>query len=284
MRHVIVGVVVLAAAVLGLAACSPLRTINILTPSDTYTLVSDVEYGKNARQRLDIYKPISPQHDVPVVVFFYGGSWTGGSRRDYKFVGEALAARGIMTVIADYRLSPEVVYPAFVEDSAAAVAWTVRHIAQEGGDVQRLFVMGHSAGGYNAAMVALDQRWLAAQGLRPAVLHGWIGLAGPYDFIPIENNDIKPAFLYPDTPRESQPIHHVTAQSPSALLLAGSDDEVVDPKRNTLQMAELLKAKGVPVEVEIFDGVSHPMMIGTVWKPLRGRAPVLERIVDFVKR
>lgn len=284
MRHVIVGVAVLAAVVLGLAACSPLRTINILTPSDTYSLVSDIAYGQNPRQRLDIYKPLSPQQPVPVVVFFYGGSWTGGSRTDYKFVGEALAARGIMTVIADYRLSPEVVYPAFVEDSAAAVAWTVRHIAEQGGDLKRLFVMGHSAGGYNAAMVALDQRWLAAQGLQPSVLHGWIGLAGPYDFIPIENNDIKPAFLYPNTPRESQPIHHVTAASPPALLLAGSADDIVDPKRNTLQMADLLKAQGVPVQVEIFEGVGHPMMIGVVWKPLRSRAPVLERVVDFVKQ
>lgn len=283
MRKLLIGVAVVVVSVVGLAACAPLRTINVLTPGDTYTLHENVAYGVLLRQRLDVYKPLQPHSPAPVVVFFYGGSWTGGTRADYKFVGEALAARGIVTVIADYRLSPEVTYPAFLQDSAAAVAWAVRNIAAQGGDPARLFVMGHSAGGYNAAMVALDARWLKEQGLTQAALHGWIGLAGPYDFIPIENPDIKPAFLYPNTPPDSQPINHVTALSPPALLLAGSDDTVVDPTRNTLQLAERLRSVGVPVEAEVFEGISHPMMIGVVWKPLRGKAPVLERVVDFVQ-
>ncbi len=283
MRKLLMGVVVIVVSIAGLAACSPLRAINVLTPGDTYTLEEGVAYGALPRQRLDVYTPLQMRGPAPVVVFFYGGSWTGGSRADYKFVGEALAARGIVAVIADYRLSPEVVYPAFVQDSAAAVAWAVRSIAARGGDPARLFVMGHSAGAYNAAMVALDPRWLEEQGLTQAALHGWIGLAGPYDFIPIENPDIKPAFLYPDTPVESQPINRVTGSSPPALLLAGSADTVVDPRRNTLQLAERLRSKGVQVEVDIFEGISHPMMIGAIWKPLRSRAPVLERVVDFVK-
>ncbi|RYF58589.1 MAG: alpha/beta hydrolase [Comamonadaceae bacterium] len=282
MRKVLIGVAVVVVSVVGLAACSPLKTINVFTPSDTYRLTEDVAYGESPRQRLDVYTPINAQGPSPVVVFFYGGSWTGGSRTDYKFVGEALAARGIVTVVADYRLSPEVVYPAFVQDSAQAVAWAVRNIAKEGGDPSHLFVMGHSAGGYNAAMVALDKRWLGEQGLTQSAVRGWIGLAGPYDFIPIENPDIKPAFLYPNTPPESQPINHVTASSPPALLLAGSDDDIVEPRRNTLQLAELLRKQGVPVQAQVFNGISHPMMIGVVWKPLRGRAPVLDRVVDFV--
>lgn len=284
MRNVLLGFAVVVVSVSALTACSPLRAVNALTPSSTYTLEEGVPYGTLPRQRLDIYQPLNVHDPAPVVVFFYGGSWTMGARADYKFVGEALAARGIVAVVADYRLSPAVTYPAFVQDSAAAVAWTVRNIAGRGGDPERLYVMGHSAGAYNAAMVALDAWWLKEEGLSPSALQGWIGLAGPYDFIPIENPEVRPAFLFPNTPPESQPIHHITASSPPALLLTGSADKVVNPQRNTLQLAQRLRGAGVPVQVEVFEGVSHTMMIGAVWKPLRGRAPVLERVIDFVER
>ena len=118
-----------------------------------------------------------------MVVFFYGGSWNSGSRDDYGFVGEALASRGIVVVIADYRLYPQVRYPAFLQDNAHAVAWTYQHIAEHGGDPHQLYVMGHSSGAYNASMLALDPRWLKAVNLSPTMLKGWIGLAGPYDFL-----------------------------------------------------------------------------------------------------
>lgn len=276
----LIGAAVLTA--LGLAACSPLKTVNLFTARDTYRLTADVPYGIEPRQALDVYTPLGLTEAAPVVVFFYGGSWISGSRGDYRFVGEALAARGIVAVVADYRLSPSVVYPAFVQDGAQAVAWTTRHIAAQGGDPGRVFVMGHSAGAYNAAMVALDARWLGALGLSPSALRGWIGLAGPYDFLPVTNPDVRPAFLYPDTPPDSQPIRHVSPASPPALLLAGTDDDVVDPARNTAQLAAALRQHGVPVQSQVFDGVGHAMMIGAFWKPLRYRAPVLDQIAAFV--
>ncbi|MDE2608299.1 MAG: alpha/beta hydrolase, partial [Burkholderiales bacterium] len=117
-----------------LAACSPLRTIDRLTPDNTYHLSAGIAYGPLARQKLDIYAPLGATRPTPVVVFFYGGNWDSGARGEYRFVGEALAARGITAVIADYRLYPQVVYPAFVEDSARAVAWTLAHIGSYGGD------------------------------------------------------------------------------------------------------------------------------------------------------
>jgi acetyl esterase/lipase len=116
------------------------------------------------------------------------------------------------------------------------------------------------------------------------MLRGWIGLAGPYDFTPIEDEDIKPAFLFPDTPPDSQPINHVGESRVPALLLAGGDDKTVDPVRNTRQLAEKLRAAGVPVQVEAFDGVGHGMMIGSFARPLRFRAPVLERVVRYVEQ
>lgn len=265
------------------AACSPLQTINALTPSSTYTLNADVAYGEGARERLDIYAPAGLSGPAPVVVFFYGGNWNSGSRTDYKFVGEALASRGILTVIADYRLYPQVRYPAFLEDAAAAVAWTMEEVQRYGGDPARLFVMGHSAGAYNAAMVALDGRWLARSARTPAILRGWIGLAGPYDFVPIENRDTRPVFFFPDTPPESQPINHVTAASPATLLIASKSDNLVNPIRNTGGLAQKLRAAGVNVAEIYTDHTSHASLIGSLARPLRGLAPTLELIEKFVK-
>jgi acetyl esterase/lipase len=147
---------------LGLTACSASRALNALSPTDTYTRLTDLPYGGDPRQRLDMYLPVSPPPPGghPVVLFFYGGSWNRGERSDYRFIGEALGSRGVLTAIADYRLYPQVRYPDFLHDCAAALAWTLREVASHGGHAQRAFVMGHSAGAYNAAMLALDARWL----------------------------------------------------------------------------------------------------------------------------
>jgi acetyl esterase/lipase len=275
----IAGAVVLLAAV---TACSPLKMLNALTPSDGFTKTADLPYGEDPRNRLDVYMPQAHNGSVPVVVFFYGGSWNSGSRKDYDFVGQALTSRGIGVVIADYRLYPQVRYPAFLEDGAKAVAWTAAHIAPYGGDPRRLFVMGHSSGAYNAAMIALDPRFLKAVGMQPSDLRGWIGLAGPYDFLPIDNRDVRPVFFYPDSPPDSQPINHVSAAAPPTLLIAANKDKLVNPVRNTGGLAAKLRAAGVPVQEQYYDGVSHATLIGAMARPLRGLAPVLDRVAAFV--
>jgi acetyl esterase/lipase len=270
--------IVLAACV----ACSPLSALNALTPSASYTKSADISYGADPRQKLDIYAPRDVAVGAPVVVFFYGGNWRMGERADYAFVGEALASRGILTVIADYRLYPQASYPGFLEDSAAAVAWTARKVRSYGGNPERLFVMGHSAGAYNAAMVALDARWLGAQGMQPSALRGWIGLAGPYDFLPIENPDVKPVFHFPDTPPSSQPISHASAGAPPALLIASGKDSLVNPARNTGRLASRLREAGVEVETLYYDRTSHASLVATLSRPLRSLAPVLEDVERFV--
>lgn len=219
---------------------------------------------------------------APVVVFFYGGNWNSGNRGDYAFVGEALASRGIVAVIADYRLYPHVRYPSFLEDGARAVSWATDHVQRFGGDPKRLFLMGHSAGAYNAAMIALDRRWLAAARATTAPLRGWIGMAGPYDFIPIKNPDTRPVFFHPDTPPDSQPINHVAANSPPALLMAPTVDDLVDPRRNTGGLAARLRAAGVPTQETYFANISHTSLIASLWWPLRNRADVLDRVERFV--
>ena len=265
-----------------LTACSGVDLLNATVATDTYRRTEGLMYGPDPRQRLDVYQPPEKSAKAPLVVFFYGGSWSSGERGDYRFVGEALASKGIVTVIADYRLSPAFRYPAFVQDSASAVRWAFDHAAEHGADERRIFVMGHSAGAYNAAMVALDNRWLAAEGLSPSRLAGWIGLAGPYDFLPIVDAQTRIAFEWPDTPASSQPIGYASASSPPALLLAPVSDRSVNPQRSTVAMAERLKASNVRVESALFDSVGHVTLLVSMASVLRGRAPVLERVTNFV--
>ncbi|HMN93287.1 MAG TPA: alpha/beta hydrolase [Hydrogenophaga sp.] len=270
-----------------LQACSPLRLINATVPDDTHRLQADLAYGALPRQRSDVYLPGPAATGRPLVVFFYGGSWQNGSRKNYRFVGEALASRGIVTVVADYRLSPEVRYPAFLEDSALALRWALAQADGWNVDNRRVYLMGHSAGAYNAAMLALDPRWLAPHSLNPAGLAGWIGLAGPYDFLPIRAAGVRRVFGWPDTPADSQPLFHVRRPGPAlpphrVLLLAARQDRLVDPQRNTVGLAQALGQRGVAVESELLDGVGHATLIGALAPPLRDRAPVLERLTGFV--
>jgi len=266
-----------------LTGCSPVKVLNALTPDDTFHSTTGIAYGDDPRQKLDVYVPRQPLKDAPVVVFFYGGSWNSGARGDYAFVGEALASRGIVAVLADYRLYPQVRYPLFLEDSARAVAWTRTHIREFSGNPQRLYLMGHSSGAYNAAMLALDPGLLGAVGMSPEDLSGWIGLAGPYDFLPIENPQVRPVFFWPDSPPQSQPINHVRSGEPPALLIAATKDNLVNPARNTAGLARKLREAGVPVQDLYYSRPNHVTLVASLSRPLRRLAPVLDQVVAFVR-
>ena len=269
-----------------LSACSPLSLVNAVSPDGEARATTALRYGAGERRLLDVYRPAAASaaaNKAPVIVFLYGGNWVSGERHDYAFVGQALAARGFVVVIPDYRLYPEVRYPDFLDDAAQAVAWTRREIGAHGGDPARLFVMGHSAGAYNAAMLALDGRWLGKQGSTPDALRGWIGLAGPYDFLPVENRTTRPVFSYPDTPASSQPVNHVTAAAPPALLIAANSDSLVNPVRNTGGLAARLRSARVPVQELYYDGVSHTTLVASLSTSLERLAPTLDAVEAFVR-
>nr|WP_229491491.1 alpha/beta hydrolase [Massilia sp. HP4] len=266
-----------------LSGCSPLTLVNVVSPGGTARSVATAAFGPDPRHVLSIYRPASGASKAPVIVFFYGGNWVSGERDDYAFVGRSLAKRGFVVVIPDYRLYPQSSYPDFLHDGARALVWTERRIAAYGGDPKRLFVMGHSAGAYNAAMLALDPRWLREQGSKPDILRGWIGMAGPYNFLPIENETTRPVFHYPDTPRDSQPVDHVRAAAPPALLIAARNDTTVNPERNTGVLADRLRKAGVPVREEYYDNVNHATLVATLSSTLRRLAPSLDTIEDFVR-
>jgi acetyl esterase/lipase len=184
--------------------------------------------------------------------------------------------------VADYRLYPEVRFPSFLADSALALAWGLKHAAEQGGNPQKLFVMGHSAGAYNAAMLALDPRWLAAAGHTPSELAGFIGLAGPYEFLPMTNRDAQPVFFHPNYPPGTQPMAFASAQAPRSFLAAGATDDLVDPERNTATLAAQLQAVGVPVSLHRYARADHLTLIGAFGLPLRWLAPVLDDVAAFV--
>jgi len=271
-------------AIAVLAACAPVATLNALASGTTHTVAENAAYGPLARQRMDIYTPTTaaPANGYPVVVFFYGGSWNRGERADYKFVGEALASRGMLVLVADYRLYPEVRYPDFLNDCAQALAYGLERARSLGGDPKRVFVMGHSAGGYNAAMLALDARWLRAAGHSPSELAGFIGLAGPYDFLPMTNPEAQPVFFHPNYPSGTQPIEYARRDAPRAFLAAPVDDKLVNPRRSTMGLAKRLQDAGATVNLKLYERVNHMTLAGAFARPLRWLAPVLDDVAGFV--
>lgn len=267
-----------------LGACSPLAAFNALVPKDrgATVLARDRAFGAHPRQRLDIYGPrgLAGAAKVPVIVWFYGGSWNSGVKEGYGFAGRALAARGFIVVVPDYRLVPEIRYPAFLEDGAAAVKWVRANIAAYGGDPDRLVLAGHSAGAYNAAMLSLDERWLGED--RRAV-RGLAGLAGPYDFLPLDLEITRAAFGAAPDLAATQPINLAGPGDPPALLLAGAKDDLVRPA-NSRRLAERLGEAGVDAEAKIYPGLGHVGVMTALARPLRGKAPVLDDVADFARR
>jgi acetyl esterase/lipase len=266
-----------------LAACSPLRTFDALVPKDSAArqVARGVAYGDGTRRKLDVYAPARPASGPrPTVVFFYGGSWNSGTRAGYAFAGRALAAKGFVVLVPDYRLVPDVRFPAFVEDGAAAVRWAEAHSGEYGGDPKRIALVGHSAGAYIAAMLAVDERWL---GTHRAAVKGWVGLAGPYDFAPFNVPAATAAFgAWPD-PADTQPITHAGPGDPPALLLTGIADDTVQP-RNSDALGQKLRSAGVPAEVRRYPKLGHIGILTAIAQPFRGRAPVLDDTAAFIAR
>lgn len=242
----------------------------------------DIVYAEGGRGRLDVYSPKVSLSHAPVAVFIYGGSWQSGEKALYRFVGVSLASRGIVTVIPDYRVYPEVKYPDFLTDNAHAVAFTKQHASSWGGDPDRLYLIGHSAGAYNVAMLALDSRWLGFVGLDSRRdVKGVVGLAGPYDFLPLRDPKLKIIFGPEERLAQTQPITHVDGAAAPMRLVAGSKDTVVDPGNST-RLAAAIRAHGGLVSTHIYPGLGHVSLITTVSGLFRHRAPVLDDITAFI--
>ena len=270
------------AALLGalLAACSPVSLLNLAVPRSGYHVVRDLAYGAAARQKLDLYVPDAPPPNMPVILFFYGGSWESGSKDLYLALGQAFASQGIMVAVADYRLFPQARYPAFIQDSAQAFAYVRAQAARYGGDPARLFLAGHSAGAYNAMMLVADGTYLRQAGADIGQVCGVIGIAGPYNFLPLTDRHLITIFGGANRP-ETQPITHVDGRRPPMLLAAGADDTTVSP-RNSSDLAEKLRSFDSPVRLVTYPGIGHIGIILSLAPGFRGRTSLRSDIVQFV--
>jgi acetyl esterase/lipase len=276
-----------ALALAALGGCSAAGVLNATVSNKNFRTETGLDYGSAPRQKLDVYLPTAnaaPQTGTsgrPIVVFFYGGSWQNGSRASYRFVGAALASRGFVAVVPDYRTWPETAFPGFVDDAAAAVRWARDHAAEFGGDPARIFLMGHSAGAHIVMLLATDNRYLAAQQMSKRDVSGVIGLAGPYDFLPLKDATLEEIFP-PALRAASQPINFVAGDEAPMFLAAGKRDTTVDPG-NTDRLAARLRAAGDTVEVKHYPRIGHALLIGAMAGPLRGFAPVLDDTSAFIQ-
>jgi acetyl esterase/lipase len=278
-------------AVIILHLVSPYPLMNMFTETDGVAVTRDIAYGPGERRTLDVYAPLDTHGPAPVLVFVYGGRWETGSKVMFPFLGSTLAARGVMVVIPDYRLHPEVQFPVFVEDVAQAVAWAHRNAARFGGDPRRMFVMGHSSGAQMAALLALDPEYLRAAGLSgfaPSgfTLCGFIGLGGPYDFLPLTTDEM-PIFGAPQQWPLSQPINYATGQAPPALLLSGTWDGATYPGTptdpgNTTRLAAKLRAAGAAATATLYPDIGHLGLLASFSRLFAFLSPARADVLRFI--
>lgn len=248
--------------------------------SGSRILVEDVRYGPEPTQRIDVIAPDTPGPH-PVLVFIHGGGWHSGAPGEYAFIGRHFARAGYMVVLPGYRLGKAGHYPHMLEDSAAALAWVQGNAARLGGDPARVFVMGHSAGAYNAVMLALDGQWLERAGVARGFIKGVVGLSGPYDFYPFTSDSARNAFGHVADPRMTQPINQVRVPAPPMLLLTGDADETVK-MRNSIALAKALTAAGQPTNPVILAGVDHAGPVLKLAAPFNRDRRVIDPVLRFL--
>lgn len=252
--------------------------------SSAAEVTDPISFGPADEHLLVVASPSSRQAEPkPVVIFIHGGSWSHGHAPDYAFVARNLAARGYVGVSAGYRLVPGGEFPSMLEDGAAAVRWVVDNIARHGGNPERIYLMGHSAGAYNAVMLALDTRWLAGEEVPHDTIKGVIGLAGPYDFLPLDSEGTRNAFGVAADLSATQPVNFARAETPPLLLMTGTEDTTVRP-RNSQALARALTEAGQPHEPVLLEGGTHLSILLALTRPFEGGGEVKQAIFEFLAR
>ena len=261
----------------GFAACAPVSFLNTITPSGSYKLAKDIKYGAAVRQSLDIYQPDTPRANAPVIVFVYGGSWDSGNKGMYKFVAENFASNGYTTVVPDYRLYPQVKYPAFLQDTAAAVA----EVAERYPDQPQILI-GHSAGAYNVVLTSVDHSYLSAENVDACqVIAGTIGLAGPYGDPQLKKEPL--ITIFPDRHGgQDAPINHIDGPKPPLFLAIGSDDSTVATQHG-IALAKRIDARDGKVINAVYPGLSHTGIIKVLSRYFDGNSQLKTDMLDFIE-
>ncbi len=264
-----------------LTGCSPARLLAVAGNNNSFELIRDISYGDNPRHKMDIFQPYKQAASRCAILFFYGGSWQNGERANYHFAAQGLTRSGCVVAVADYRLYPEVSYPVFIEDGAKAFVWLQNNAKTYNINTNNLYIAGHSAGAYNAAMLAVKGDLLQSLGATQQDIRGVIGLAGPYDFLPFTDKEIIALFsTAPD--EQTQPVNHVNGKTPPFLLLTGGDDTTVLPK-NTDSLAKTLVQQGNRVRTKTYPDIGHVGIALALSPVFAGKAPVITDITQFIR-
>ncbi|MBF9000643.1 MULTISPECIES: alpha/beta hydrolase [Vibrio] len=270
-------------SVLMLSACTKvgLQLANLPAKFSDNRIIKNIVFDDASKQKLDVYIPAKQESSpYPVIVFFYGGRWESGSKDMYAFLGNKLANKGFVTVIADYRKYPQVRFPVFVQDGAKALAWVDDHIQEYGGDRNKIVVAGHSAGAHIGALLTADERYLEALGKHHSVITAFVGLAGPYDFVP-KADDLKAIFAPPEQYSQMQVTTFIDGREPPMLLLWGDKDKEVG-RQNLDALVKKCRQKGVVVESKIYSGVGHVDILANQMWFYPGKATALNDMTEFI--
>ena len=274
-----------------LGGCSALEVVNSVSKIYTADVKQNIEFDQHPRLKYDLYLPSAANKEfssTPVIVFFYGGSWNRGDKSEYEFVGRRLASMGYITAVPNYRLYPEVKYPAFLEDGAQSIAHLRNELAkseyQHYKPATQYILMGHSAGAYNAAMIALDSRWLNNVGVpHQSSIKGFIGLAGAYNIYPIKDAEVRPVFEHPNYPPKSQPIDYSDKQVVPSLILTPESDTLVSIERNSQALHKSLQAAGNQSTIASVEGTDHVTLVGTLSPLLFFKGSSAKPIETFIR-
>ena len=249
----------------------------VASRSDVKKIAQDIKFGPHPGNKLDIYSTAAKGRQLkPVLVFFYGGGWANGKRGEYSYAARPFVENGYIVVIPDYRHVPEVVFPGFLVDSAAAVKWVQANIEQYGGDPAQVNVAGHSAGAYNATMLAIDPQWLGDKPVRSA-----ISLAGPADFYPFTSKRAIDAMSDAPDPLATQPITFVRKDAPPIMLIHGTKDTVVRIRNADSLYAKQTAAGGI-IERRRYKGAKHDDLVLSLSTLFRSRYPVVRDSIEFL--
>lgn len=269
-------------ALLALAAagCSSRELAELVLVGNHFTEVRDIPFAGPDGPRLDVYSPEGLDAPAPVAIFFYGGRWQSGSKATYRLLADALTRRGIVTVVPDYTLYPEATFPRWVEEGAKAVAWARTNAAAHGGDPDRIFLVGHSAGAHTAVLLTVDERYLRDEGVDPEAIRGTVSISGPVA-TRWTDADVQ-ALMGPQSGwPKSYPESYIDEREGPFLFLHGGGDETLRP-RNSMTLARLVRQRGGCARGIVYPGVGHIEIIVALMAPWLRRAPVRDDLVEFI--
>ena len=234
----------------------------------------DIQYGDDVKQRLDVYRPAKKTSGAAVFIFIHGGGFREGDRAQYGYVAGPLAARGIVTIVTSYRLTPKNHYPEQPDDIRAVLEWTYRHAKDYGADPNRIYIGGHSAGAILSAFVSVKTDWLAARLLPADLVKGCVPISGPYDLT--KSGSVSEYLPDPAGRADASPLFHIDHPPPRTIVAVGSVESYVDESK---ALADAVRRRGTVAELIVLDGLPHDE---TAWALGNPQSPLVQAMVRMM--